>query len=78
MSFYFFLVLSRIFKRVGADFKNKQLDSTKPTLSMKITNEFIHNNVHISNNDLQLFIELYLNKKQNSGILKNFVFVFFY
>jgi len=33
---------------------------------MKITNEFIHNNIHISSDDLQSFIELYLNKKQNS------------
>jgi len=66
----FFLVLSRIFKRVGADFENKQLDSNNVMLSMKLTNEFIHNNIHISNDDLQLFIELYLNKKQNSDILK--------
>jgi hypothetical protein len=35
---------------------------------MKITNEFIHNNIHISSDDLQSFIELYLNKKQNSFI----------
>ncbi|CAF1409889.1 unnamed protein product [Adineta steineri] len=60
-------LLGRIFKKVGGDVENKQLDSTKPTLSMKITNEFIHNNVHISNDDLNLFIDLYLTKKQNSG-----------
>jgi hypothetical protein len=34
---------------------------------MKITNEFVHNNIHISSDDLELFIQLYLNKKQNSG-----------
>ncbi|CAF1399004.1 unnamed protein product [Adineta steineri] len=64
-------LLGRIFKKVGGDVENKQLDSTKPTLSMKITNEFIHNNVHISNDDLNLFIDLYLTKKQNSDHLIN-------
>ncbi|CAF3295658.1 unnamed protein product [Rotaria sp. Silwood2] len=60
------ILLGRIFKRLGPDSENKQLDSNKTTLSMKITNEFIHNNIQISNDDLQSFIELYLNKKRNS------------
>ncbi|UJR14875.1 hypothetical protein I4U23_001860 [Adineta vaga] len=59
-------LLARIFKRVGADVENKQLDSNKSTLAMKLTNEFITNNINISNEDLYSFIELYLNKKQNS------------
>ncbi len=63
----FFLVLGRIFKKVGADVENKRLDSNKPTLSMRLTNEFIHNNILISNDDLHLFIDIFLNKKQNSG-----------
>ncbi len=67
IEFSVILVLSRIFKRVGADAENRQLDSKKPTLSMKLTNEFIHNNIHVSSEDLQTFIELYLNKKQTSG-----------
>ena len=62
-------MLGRIFKRLGPDVENKQLDSSKPSLSMKITNEFVHNNIHISSDDLQSFIELYLNKKQNSGFV---------
>lgn len=60
-------VLSRIFKRVGLDIEKKQLNSKKPSLSMKLTNEFIHNNIPISNDDLHMFIDLYLNQKQNSG-----------
>jgi len=60
-------VLSRIFKRVGIDIEKKQLNSKKPSLSMKLTNEFIHNNIPISNDDLHMFIDLYLNRKQNSG-----------
>ncbi len=67
IEFSVILVLSRIFKRMGANFENRQVDSNKPTLSMRITNDFIHNNVHISNEDLQSFIELYLNKKRTSG-----------
>jgi hypothetical protein len=66
--FYFFLVLGRIFKRVGADVENKQLDSNKSMLTMKITNEFVHNNIQISSVDLQLFVDLYLARKQNSGL----------
>ncbi|CAF1050170.1 unnamed protein product [Adineta ricciae] len=60
------ILLARIFKRVGADAENKQLDSKKSTLAMKLTNEFINNNILISNEDLHSFIDLYLNQKQNS------------
>ncbi|CAF1160013.1 unnamed protein product [Rotaria sordida] len=60
------ILLGRIFKRLGPNIEHKQLDSNKPTLSMKITNEFIHNNIQISNDDLQSFIELYLYKKRHS------------
>jgi len=67
----FFLVLGRIFKKVGADVENKRLDSNKPTLSMRLTNEFIHNNILVSNDDLHLFIDIFLNKKQNSGLVWN-------
>ncbi|CAF1183420.1 unnamed protein product [Adineta ricciae] len=52
--------------RVGADAENKQLDSKKSTLAMKLTNDFINNNILISNEDLHSFIDLYLNQKQNS------------
>ena len=61
------VVLSRIFRRVGADFENRLLDCTKPSLCMQLTNEFIHNNIHISSTDLQNFIELYFNEKQKSS-----------
>ncbi|CAF3471943.1 unnamed protein product [Rotaria socialis] len=67
------MLLGRIFKRVGADIETKQLDSNKPALSMKLTNEFIHNNVHISSDDLEAFIELYLNRKRNSDVFINWV-----
>ncbi|CAF1959714.1 unnamed protein product [Rotaria magnacalcarata] len=67
------MLLRRIFKRVGADIETKQLDSNKPALSMKLTNEFIHNNVHISSDDLEAFIELYLNRKRNSDVFINWV-----
>lgn len=80
IEFSVILVLSRIFKRVGADTENRQLDSKKPTLSMKLTNEFIHNNIHVSSEDLQTFIELYLNKKQTSGSFRRryyFVKIYF-
>lgn len=68
------ILLSRIFKRIGADYENKQVDIKKPMLSMKLTNEFIHNNIPISNDDLELFIELYLNRKQNSSKKKKLFF----
>ncbi len=74
----FFLVLGRIFKKVGADVENKRLDSNKPTLSMRLTNEFIHNNILVSNDDLHLFIDIFLNKKQNSGLVLNKFKFFFY
>jgi hypothetical protein len=62
-----FLVLGRIFKKVGADSDSKQLDSTKKNLSIQITNELIANDIFISNDDLQLFIQLFLDQKQNTG-----------
>jgi hypothetical protein len=35
---------------------------------MQITTEFVNNNVKISNDDLQSFIQLFLNKKQKTGL----------
>lgn len=69
MNFNFFvsLVLGRIFRRVGANFETKQLDIYKKNLSMQLTNEFIHNNINILNDDLQLFIQLFLERKQKTG-----------
>jgi hypothetical protein len=64
------IVLGRIFKRVGANFDSKQLDSNNKNLSMQITNEFINNNINISSDDLQLFIQLFLDKKQQTGSFK--------
>jgi len=61
------IVLGRIFKRVGANFDSKQLDSNNKNLSIQITNEFINNNINISSDDLQLFIQLFLDKKQQTG-----------
>lgn len=74
----FILVLGRIFKRLGANVENKQLDSNKSTLSMTITNELINNNIHISSDDLQSFIELYLARKRDAGIIFviNFICIF--
>jgi len=43
------------------------LDSNNKNLSMQITNEFINNNINISSDDLQLFIQLFLDKKQQTG-----------
>lgn len=60
-------MLGRIFKNIGADPENKLLDSNNDNLSADITNEFINNNINVSYEDLQLFIELFLNKKQNTG-----------
>ncbi len=62
-----FIVLGRIFKRVGANSDTKQLDSNNENLSMQITNEFINNNINISSDDLELFIQLFLDKKQDTG-----------
>jgi hypothetical protein len=63
----FFLVLARIFQRIGIDVEHKQLDSRKKALAMKLTNELINNNIHISNVDLEKFIQLYLDYKQLTG-----------
>ncbi|CAF3156375.1 unnamed protein product [Rotaria sp. Silwood2] len=69
-------LLGRIFKNVGANSDSKLLDSNIKNLSIQITNEFINNNINISNDDLQLFIELYLNKKQNTGFERKFFNLF--
>lgn len=69
------LVLGNIFKNVGADSEHKQLDSHNEDLSTKITNEFIKNNVNISKDDLQSFIELFINKKQHTGFERNLDFL---
>ncbi len=63
----FLIVLGRIFKKVGANFNTKQLDSNNENLSMQLTNEFINNNINISSDDLQFFIQLFLDKKQNTS-----------
>jgi hypothetical protein len=73
----FIIVLGRIFQKVGANSETKQLDSNNKNLSMQITNEFIINNINISSDDLQLFIQLFLNKKQNTGLKEIFSLVFF-
>jgi hypothetical protein len=44
---------------------------------MQITTEFVNNNVKISNDDLQSFIQLFLNKKQKTG-LKDILWFFYY
>ncbi|CAF1217905.1 unnamed protein product [Rotaria sordida] len=66
-------LLGRIFKNVGTNPDSKQLDSNKKNLSIEIINEFINNNINISYDDLQLFIELYLNKKQNTNSFINWI-----
>lgn len=56
-----------MFRRLGADVTTKQLNSNKQALSIAIINELINNNVDISNDDLHIFIDLFLRRKQNSG-----------
>lgn len=73
----FFVVLAKIFKNIGADSDSKLLDSTKKNLSTELTNEFMNNDVNISIDDLQSFVELFLNQKQMTG-LKIIVGFFFF
>lgn len=61
------LVLGRIFKRMGIDIDEKRLDSQKTFLTMRLTNEFIHQNIPISSDDLQRFIQMYFIEKQRTG-----------
>jgi hypothetical protein len=56
---------------VGIDVDSKQLDSHKAALAMKLTNEFVNNNIHISSSDLQTFIQHFLTKKQRSGCFRS-------
>ncbi|UJR31832.1 hypothetical protein I4U23_019309 [Adineta vaga] len=59
-------ILGQIFKNVGANSDKKELNSNDEDLTIKITNEFINHNINISNTDLQRFIQLFLNKKQQT------------
>jgi hypothetical protein len=68
--FCLFVVLGRIFKRVGANSVNKQLDSKNKNLAMQITNELVNINTNLSSDELQLFIEFYLDKKRETGLKK--------
>ncbi len=56
---------------MGANSVSKQLDITNKNLSMQITNELINNNINLSSDELQFFIELYLDRKQETGSKKN-------
>ncbi len=58
---------------MGANSVSKQLDITNKNLSMQITNELINNNINLSSDELQFFIELYLDKKQETGSKKKYV-----
>ena len=62
-----FVTLGRIFKRMGIDVDQKRLDSQKEFLTMKLTNEFIHQNVPIESFDLEKFIENFLSAKYRQG-----------
>ena len=64
--------MGEFFKNVGASPDSKQLDSKIKNLTMEITNEFINNNVKISNDDLLSFIQLFIEKKQKTGLKKSF------
>ena len=57
-------VLGRIFKRLGVDPAEKELDSQKNGLEVKLTNEFINNDVQVETNDLQIFIQRYFNQQR--------------
>ncbi len=70
LMFCLFVVLGRIFKRVGANSVNKQLDSKNKNLAMQITNELVNINTNLSSDELQLFIEFYLDKKRETGLKK--------
>jgi hypothetical protein len=64
-----FVVLGRIFEKIGANADSKLLDSNQKNLSIQLTNELINNNINIFDDDLQFFIQLFLEKKQNTGFL---------
>ena len=68
---FLFIVLGRIFKRVGANSVSKQLDINNKNLAIQIASELVINNTNLSNDELQLLIELYLDKKRENGLKKN-------
>ncbi len=49
------------------------MDITNKNLSMQITNELINNNINLSSDELQFFIELYLDRKQETGSKTKYV-----
>ncbi|CAM2724985.1 unnamed protein product [Rotaria socialis] len=58
-------LLAIIFKTVGADSDNKLLNSNRENLSTELKTEFINNNINMSTDDLQLFIELFLKNRDS-------------
>lgn len=59
-----------MFRKFTNDSENRQLDCTKNNLSIELTNELLENQLSISDDDLQLFIQLYFDQKRTNGLKK--------
>lgn len=65
------LVLGKIFHRLGANLNTHQLDIRTENLVERMIEEFLHDRLQIPRDDLQIFIQSYIEQKKNNGLYRN-------